>query len=1095
MIEKIIAFFVKRHLLTNFIAIGVFIAGIYSWTVTPKEELPDMEMNFVRITSSYPGASPEDVEHFITRPIEDEIQGVDGVYRVYSTSGIGVSTIIVEIEDDIDDLISVVNDINDSVNRVDLPSEVREKPYVRQFKTSQKAIIDIALVHKNKEILDTDSRRELQKYASALESRLLNLPEITSIGKSGYLKQEIQIQATPEKLQKYNISLSSVMSAVKQGHVREPAGNIEDRNESRVSVRAELNEAERLRKHIIRGGFEGQEIRLGELAQVVDCYEKTRSILKINGHEGIILNVKKSSSYGIIEAVEAVKSRVETFRKTSIAKKPVDIYILDDESRDVRERLSLISLNGAIGFIFIIVLLFLLLELKAGLWVAFGIPFSFCFTMIISYMMGFTVNNITLAAVIIVMGMIVDDAIVVAENISRYKTHGHSSFDASVKGTAYVFLPVVSSIITTCVAFLPLLMFTGRFGKFIYYIPPVISIMLIGSLIESILILPAHMDLHLSRRQQVIFSLGIVLLIERFTGRKKQKTDAAGTRKTENPDDEDGIKWHWFLSVENAYGRLLNRLLERKIIVFSFFVVLLAIAGLMFSLKMKFVMFPDEEATQLTIMAEAPEDTRRYETAKLAGRVEAVFAKYLQKEVVGFRTVIGESRHGQAVEENKFLTRIEIVSREKREKSLSQLKEEWQDQLKDINELSNIRFIEHRFGQSSGSPVEIMVQENDDLIRREVVERLRSEMEKHPALTSVEIDRPISNTEYRIDMNRNMTNMLAVKASEVSSTLRAILQGTVLYELIEGDDETDVVVTSVDDAKRDIDRVVKFPVENSGNYLVPISSVVSINKTMSPDSIQREDYKRTTKLYADLVSGSGKDKSRLVLKADPDKNNNSEKNDPENNRKYNNVSPLDIAEYFEADIFPDIIAEYPSSIISFTGEIKDTRESEGDLFFGIAAVLFLIYGILALLFNSMIKPLIIMVSIPFGAVGIILAFWLHGIAYFGFFAAVGAIGLMGVVVNDSIVMIVKLENEYDVKKNKKLVNRQISDIAKTRLRAILLTTLTTVAGLFPTAYGIAGYDSMLAEMMLAMGWGLIFATLITLLLIPSVYSIIKRFEH
>ncbi len=1102
MLERIISYFTKRHLLTNFIAVGVFIAGIYFWTITPKEELPEMQFNFVRITTVYPGASPEDVEHFITRPIEDELQGIDGIYRVVSTSSVSSSLINVEIDDNIDDLISVVNDINDAVNRVDLPSEVRDKPVIRQFKTSQKAIIDIALVHLNKELLDIESRRELQKYTLALENQLLNLPEITFINKSGYLKQEIQIQIIPEKLEKNNISISSVMSEIKQGHVREPAGNIEDKNESRVTVRAELDEAQVLKELIIRGGFEGQEIRLGELARIVDSYEKARSIIKINGHEGIILNVIKSSSFGIIQAVESVRKRIENFRKNSLSNKPIAIYTLDDESRDVRERLSLISLNGAIGFVFIIIMLLLMLEFKAGIWVALGIPFSFCFTMIITSIMGFSINNITLAAVIIVMGMIVDDAIVVAENITRFKSQGYDALDSSVKGTSYVFLPVVSSILTTCVAFLPLLMFEGRFGKFIYYIPPIISIMLIGSLIESTLILPAHMNLEMPRWFRIILSFGTVLIFERYIKR---------CRRTLNPDktlDKDikaiplkngnnKFNAHWFLSVENAYGRLLTRLLGYKTLIFSGFIILLVLAGFIFYTKMKFVMFPGEEATELTILAEAPEGSIRYETARLSGLIESVFANYLQNEVVGFRTIIGESRHGHVVEENKFIIRLELVSREKREKSLAILKEEWQDKLKDINEFSNIRFIEQRFGQSSGSPIEILVQENNDEIRNKVVQSIYQEMVKHPALTNVEINRPLTNTEYRINLKRDIISMLAIKASEVSNTLRAVLQGTVLYELIEGDDETDVVITSVEEAKKDIGKLMQFPVENVSNYLVPIKQLVSVQETKSPDSIQREDYKRSTTLYADLISRSEKDRNRLVIKSNPNKNNNPEKNilgKDVMNKAYK-MSPLDIAEYFEANVFLEIISDNPTSIISFAGEIKDTRESEGDIYFGIIAVLLLVYGILALLFNSMVKPLIIMVSIPFGAVGIVFAFWFHGIFYFGFFAAIGAIGLMGVVVNDSIVMISKLEIEYDINKHKEFSNAQIADIVKTRLRAILLTTLTTVAGLFPTAYGIAGYDSMLAEMMLAMGWGLIFATLITLFLIPSVYSVIKHLDH
>ncbi|MCP4131757.1 MAG: efflux RND transporter permease subunit [bacterium] len=1094
--ENLIAYFGKRHLLTNFIAIGVFLGGIFFWYATPKEELPNIEMNFVRVSAVYPGASPEEVEHFVTKPIEQELQGVNGLYKVVSTSGTGLCSIRIEIDDTIKELTTVVNDITDAVNRADLPRDIRDDPVIKHYKTSQKAIIDIALIHKNKELLDKQSRRELQKYTLALENQLLSLPEVSSINKSGYLRQEIRIRVKPEKVKHYNISMNTIMAAVQDGHIRTPAGSIEDKAESKVTIRAELNAVNKLKKQIIRGGFEGQVIRLKDMASVVDTFEDSSSITKVNGHECVLLNVVKSSSYGIIEAIEVIKKKTGSFKQNSLAAVPVDIVLLDDESRDVRERLTLIGMNGTIGFVFIIITLLVFLNMRAGLWVALGIPFSFCFTMIVTSAMGYTINNMTLSAVIIVMGMVVDDAIVVAENISRLKSEGYESFEAAVKGASYVFLPIVASIATTCVAFLPMLMFTGRLAKFISIIPPIVSLMLLGSLLESVLILPAHMNLNIPRPLRIIFSLGTLPFIEKYYKQKKEKPEKPKKlKKTKN-----GEYAHWFSIVENSYGRFLDKVLKRKSIVFLVFISLLLIAGFVFTKSMKFVMFPGEEATQIAIVAEAGEGTKSYGTAVLAGQLEAVFAESLGKDVVGFRTYIGQSRHGRIVEENNLFMRVELVSREKRDKPLSQLKTEWKEKIKNVKDLSNIRFLERRFGQSSGSPIEILVQQNDDAIRKKVVDELHKEMKKHPALTDVEIDRPMFNPEYRIDLKRDIVSRLDIKSSAIAATFRSILQGTVLYELIEGDDEIDVRLTTEDSAKKSIQRVLSIPVENNSDYLVPMKDVVKIKKIVTPYSIQRQDYKRTTTLFAELYGKENEKRKKMIVGNTHAKNNKSKK---DKNKKENpggevkkvTMTPLEVADYFDSKVFPRILARYPTSVISFVGEVKDSRESRGDFLFGILAVLFLIYAILSLLFNSMLKPFIIMVAIPFGVVGVILAFWFHGIAYFGFFAAVGILGLTGVVVNDSIVMVSKLEKEYDMNQHREFTTSQIADIAKTRLRAVLLTTFTTVAGLFPTAYGIAGYDSMLAEMMLAMGWGLLFATGITLVLVPAVYSVIKHVDH
>ncbi|MBN1522548.1 MAG: efflux RND transporter permease subunit, partial [Candidatus Aureabacteria bacterium] len=228
----------------------------------------------------------------------------------------------------------------------------------------------------------------------------------------------------------------------------------------------------------------------------------------------------------------------------------------------------------------------------------------------------------------------------------------------------------------------------------------------------------------------------------------------------------------------------------------------------------------------------------------------------------------------------------------------------------------------------------------------------------------------------------------------------------------------------------------------------------------TPDSINREEGKRTTSVDADLRPEAGK-------------------------------TPLEVAGYFESSIFPKLKAEYPSTILEFGGEVKDTRESQADFVLAIILVLLLIYVILALLFDSLIKPFIIMLAIPFGIVGVILAFWLHGITLYGFFAIIGVLGLAGVVVNDAIIMVVKLDREFALTCDESHINRQIAGIAKTRLRAVLLTTLTTVAGMIPTAYGFAGYDAMLAQMMLSISWGLLFATFITLIFIPCLYGIMR----
>ena len=1035
MLEKFVNYFIQRHLLTNMIFLAVLIGGIACWQGIKKEEMPDVTFDRVRISAAYPGATAEEVEHFVTKPLEEEVQGLDGVYRITSTASQGSTSITVEIEQDYPNKDEVITEIRSAVLDVDLPEDVRDKPSVRVFKTSKKAIIDIALINSDVHLLDVSGRQKLQEYAHALENLLLNLPEVNSINKSGYLKEELQIKVSPEKLLEYAIPLSQVLTEVRDSHVRQPAGHIEAQNEPKVTLNAQLDTIDKLDRQIIQAGFEGKAIALENMAEVTRGFNQSKEIIKVNGHEAVMFNVVKNSSAGILVSIDAVNRAVKAFRENQLKNSPFQVVLLDDESLDVRNRISIITMNGGIGFVLILLTLFVFLNKRSGLWVAMGIPFSICFTLIASKFLGYSINNITLAGVIIVMGMVVDDAIVVAENIGRFRSQGASSKDAAVQGTAQVFLPIVASIVTTCIAFVPLFYFSGRFGRLNAFIPPIIFLMLGASLFESLVILPGHMHFELPKVR---------------------------SRVKKNHPAPNAAREHWFVRVEDAYGRLLCRVLPYKIAVLAFFSVLLVAAVVLANTTMKFVMFPNEETQEISVTGEAPEAADRFETARLTKEIEEILAPFVGRQIVGIRTEIARSRRGGAVEENKFRMIIEIVPKEKRRESADEFIALWKKDVDRIDGLKKLTVQKSRWGQSSGSAVEILVQQNDDALRAAAVEALVLQMKAQPALTNVDIERPIKIPEYKIGLQREKIKRLSISPQDIAATFRAALEGIVLYELPKGDEEVDVRLTVTDQAKTDMNRILAVPVENRNDYLVPLGDVVDIEETLTPNAISRQDRKRTTNVFADLKPDS-------------------------------KITPLEAALALEANVFPKIFALQPTTGLSFTGEVQDTRDSKGDFRNAVILVCLLIFAILAVLFNSISRPLIIMLAIPFGVVGVILAFWLHGKALFGFFAAIGVLGLAGVVINDSIVLLVKLDTEL-LPKGARATHAEIARVAQTRLRAVVLTTLTTVVGVLPTAYGLAGYDAMLAEMMLALAWGLCFGTLITLLLVPCAYSAMQGIQ-
>ena len=1091
---EIIKYFSKKHILTNFLVIAVFIGAILFWNKTGKEDMPNITFDFVSIRAAYPGATALEVEYFITKEIEEALEGIDGIKDINSTTSQGNCSVRIELEPNNPNKKNVADEIKDAMNSLRLPDDVENEPRVRQFKSSKRAIIDLMLTYNDVDIMDRDQRLYIQSLVDTIENKLLSLNSVSEVGISGYLNDFIEIQVIPKKLMNYNISLSDIISAINKNNIKQPVGNLSDENSTKIRLDAELTDIESIKNVIIQASFEGNKLYLKDLAHVVQKFEDQSRIQKVNGSEAIRINVTKTSSAGILDAIDQIKALVDNFKNTALKDSPVNLIIMDDESKDIRNRLSLIFLNGLFGFILIIIILFVFLDAKSGLWVAIGIPFTFGFTMIFASLLGHTINNITLAAIIIVMGMVVDDAIVVAENVSRLLSMGIKPGEAVVKGTAAVFLPITASITTTCVAFIPLYFFEGRFGMMIKYIPPIIFLMLGASLFEALFILPSHLGYKFPKWLRNVYSFGFLPLLEKHYMKNKNNNTFVPERKI-----------HWFMKVEHAYGYFLKFILKHKKFLFIIFIIPFIYSAWIFTTKMKFSMFPREETTEIYLSGAAPKGTLKYETERMIREVEDVFIPYLGKEVIGFETSIARSRRANAARENVFSVNIEIVPKDKRKKSSNKLIEEWEKKLENLKGFDYIRFSKARFGQSSGSAIDIVVKENDDKKRMAVAQEILHYLKTIPAIHNPEIETQLTAPEYRIQINRELTNKLGISADIIGSNLRTILEGRNLYDITHAGKDMQVMLTIPSESKADINSLMNLPIENSRGYLVPLKNIATAKKLATPNSIIRLNGKRSIHVYGELTE-STKDNKRKLNNNKPSKDIKKKieqaKSGNKEAQKKNlpvEMTPIEIAEYLEQNIFPEILKKYPTTLLSFAGEIADTREATGNFKFAIILAILLIYIILALTLNSLIKPFIIMLSIPFGCVGVILTLQLHGMLVYGFFSTIGILGLTGVVVNDSIVLLAKLEKEYKNNDYGTTVLEKIANISKTRLRAVLLTTITTVAGLLPTAYGIFGYDSMLAEMMLTMAWGLIFGTLITLVLVPSLYCALKeisiRFKH
>ncbi len=1012
---NLVRYFCNRPLVANVLFFGLFLLGIATWFVVGKEEMPEFASNWIRISVTYPGAPAEDVELFITKPIEDELKGVVGIDEIESTSSVGSSSFRITVDENYPNLNEVVQDIKDAVLRVKLPVEVRDLPNIRQFKSSEKAILDVGLYHKDHKRLDTKARAELQQLVLSFESQLLAKPEISSIERSSYLKPELQILVDPKDKQRLQISLSEVKDQIQANNIRVPIGTLKDKGESKVTAHNELEDVESLKSLILRSNYEGHGIRLGDIATIQDGFESSTSIFKINGHEGVFLNIRKSVSTDILTAQKAVTTLIKKIQKDN-ENTPLGIVMMDDESYAVKNRINIIASNGILGFVLILIILFIFLDFKSGIWVAMGIPFSMAFTLVIAHIAGYTVNNMTLAGIIIVLGIVVDDAIIIAENISRKRDQGLSAVDAGIIGTSEVIKPIFASIITTCVAFVPLIFFEGFFGRLVAYIPLIVILMLTGSLLESLFILPSHLS--------------------------------AGKNIEHNSKS-------WFKKYERRYANFLYKIFHHRGLVLSAFVVMLLTAGYLFKTQLRFEMFPREESEEIIIKVKAPKGTTRDETSDLIYPLEQMFVSD-KENVVGVRTAVGQNRRGGEVKENEASILVELFPLDERTVALNKLIAAWEGRAKDVPGLEEVKFVKGRWGHDSGFAIELQIQESDDAKRGAVANALFEKMKAMPQLDGVELEEPLVKREYLFKLKQDEMMRLNVAPGKITTTLRSFVEGSILYSINKSDEEVDVRLSVPDEAKQNLKELLDLRVENNQGELVLLSRLVEMQEVQRPVNIKRTNYKRTTMVYSNIKDVA-------------------------------NTTPIEVAELLEDKVFPVITQKYPTTILSFKGEIEDSRESQGEFLYSIVMTILAIYLILILMFDSMTKPILVLLIVPFGLAGVIFVLLAHSMEIYGFFAAIGALGMIGVVINDAIVMIDKMD--FQVSKNERDNDlKTIAATAATRLRPIVVTTLTTVVGILPTAYGIAGYDSMLAEMMLTMGWGLAFGTIITLVLIPCLYT-------
>jgi multidrug efflux pump subunit AcrB len=994
------------------ITIVVVVMGIIFAMSLNREVFPSISYGYIIIITPYPGSSPEEIEKTVTTPIEEEIADVDGIKHLESVTREGVSTIIIQAESDVDGLKldQFLNDLKNEVDKVqDLPDDVEDTEFLKI--SAEFPVITIALGGDVAEDI-------LRDTADRLKDKIELIDGVGSVDLSGYRNKEIVVRVDPRRLEAVNLTLTEVVESIKNRNLNIPAGNIDvGRKELLIRTIGETAGVTDIEEVIIRSLPTGT-IRVKDIAAVSEVFEEEEVIGRINGSRSINISITKQEDGDVIDIVDEILFLVDEERVLLPA--GAEINLVQDFAKYVKRRQNTLLINGAIGLFLVLLVLYTFLESRVAFWAAMGIPFSFLLAIAIMYYAGITLNLLSMFGLILVLGIVVDDAIVVSENVFRYRERGLSPLEAAVTGAEEVILPVTAAIATNIAAFLPLLIVSGITGKFLRVIPQVVIITLLASLVEAFLILPSHLAEFVKVR----------------VGKAKKEARA------------------WFSHVRDFYGGLLGSFLNRRYVIF-FGLLGVAVATIIFGLlTMEFVWMGKVRAEIFQINVYNPVNSNLTETDRVLREVEELVLDLPADEVAAVVTTVGriELEHGPQFGSYLGQVWVELTEKGYAGRGADAIIDELREGTSRIAGPTSITYEVMTGGPPTGAPVSVDIRGDNFVILETLAEEMMGELGTIRGVKDIDTNFRKGKDELQIIVDEHKARSLGLNVAMVAAELRNAVTGGDAGNIRRGDEKIDIVV-KYDEPFQHPEYILNFSVPSISGERIPIKSVADITYSEGIFKIYHSEQERTITVSADIVGGE----------------NTSREVNMELIRKFGNASRT-----------------HPGYVYDYSGEFEDTQESLESMIKAFWLAVAIIYVILAALFKSFIQPVIILFTLPFSFIGVVLGLFIMG-EELSILAVIGIVALTGIVVNDSLVLVDFINRAratgmkaYDA----------VLESGKTRLRPILLTSLTTIGGLGPMAFGLGGSEPYLAPMAISIVWGLMFATVLTLLIIPTLYLII-----
>lgn len=1057
-------FSVENPVLVGVLMAAIIGGGIYASLTLVREMFPESRPNSVFVTTLYPGATPLEVEKGLALRLEEAVKDVQDIETVETRITEGVCTLLIELESGVKDLDAKVNEVKaaiDSIPRDELPEEA-EEPRVAKFEP-RLPVISVA-------IYGDVGEGALKDEGRALRDELLLLPGITDVVLSGTRKDELTVEVEPEALMKYHLGLADVAAAVREANLDLPGGTLKTADQE-IAVRTlgETDEATVIAQTILRTSAGGQLVRIADVGRVLDQFEDTVVRGRFNGLPAVDVTVYKTGDQDAVDIARKVRAFVAgklrqprevdwlerlkgLFGTTELEQiytrawqdpypRGLSLMTHSNLARYIEQRLELLTRNGLWGLLFVFLSLLLFLNWRVAFWVMLGLVVSVGGAVMMMSALGATLNLISMFGLIVVLGLIVDDAIVVGENIYARFERGESPREAAIHGAQEVTWPVVIAVLTTIGAFAPLLMIEGRIGDFMGVLPIVVICALTVSLLESLIILPSHLAESL----------------------KPADVGAAGTR--------NGLRWlrpiHWvrdkqrhiFGNVANElYARALRKSLAYRYITVAAVLALLMICiGLVAGRRVPFVFLQKMDSETLTANLEMPVGTPADQTEDALEVVEnAVLALQARGEVRSIYTIVGAQvtadEGGATISARSHLGQaiIELASVEERDRSSEEIINELRERTHGLVGVNSLRF-QAMQGGPAGNDIEIEVTSKNFPAILAAAAELKEALAHHQGVYDISDDYEAGRREVQIEL-LDSARPLGLTTRALATEIRGAFYGLEARTLQRDREDVDIRVRFPEHRRRHLYELETMRIATPDGRLVPFREVARLDETRGAASIRRIDQRRAVTVLADV--DQAQTNAELII---------------------DELAPS--VEQLES--------QYPGLRIEFAGNKREANKSLGSLRRDFLIALALIYVMLAGLFKSYIQPLVVLLAVPFGLVGAVLGHLMMGYP-FTMLSMIGLVALTGIVVNDSLIL-VDFVNKGRAEGT--LLRDAVIEAARRRLRPILLTSLTTILGLAPLLMETSFQARFLIPLAISISFGLAFATVLTLVLVPSIYLI------